>query len=134
MRNSGEESSTMLFGALRYLAAFGNAIFFLWFLYNGVDSGFAGTRIEIAGWIGMFVLLAVSVVALLTLKPGPARVGIIGNVLGVIGVLYGALAWGLGANMVQVLARLGIIALLILNIALLASARSRKVIVRSAAG
>ena len=107
-----------LYDFVRYLAALGNAVFFLWFFYNGVDSGFTGTRVEVAGWIGMFALLAWSVVALVTLKPRLRRVGILGNVPGVAGVLFSAL-WGLGMNMIQVLAHLGTIVLLMLNIALL---------------
>lgn len=116
--------------SVRHIAALGNALFFLWFFYNGVDSGFAGTRIEIAGWLGMFTLLAWSMVALATLTPVLMGAGILGNVLGLIGVLYSTLTWGLGTNMIQVLAHFGILALLMLNIALLLAARRGEAVAR----
>jgi len=45
---------------LRYIAVAGNVLFFLWILYNGIDEGFQGTRIEIVSYIGLMILLLIN--------------------------------------------------------------------------
>jgi len=42
---------------LRYVAIAGNIIFFLWILYNGINEGFQGTRLEIISYVGLMILL-----------------------------------------------------------------------------
>jgi hypothetical protein len=41
----------------RRIALFGNLIFFLWILYNGIHEEFQGTRLEIISYIGLMMLL-----------------------------------------------------------------------------
>ncbi len=42
---------------LKYLAIFGNGLFILWMLYNGMDEGWRATPIQLANYIGLTVLL-----------------------------------------------------------------------------
>ena len=52
---------------LRYAAVLGNLVFFLWILYNGIDEGFQGTRVELVSSITLMGLLCLNGV-LLSLK------------------------------------------------------------------
>lgn len=46
---------------LRYAATFGNVVFVLWMLFNGIDEGFRGaTGPQIASYIGLTVLLGLN--------------------------------------------------------------------------
>jgi hypothetical protein len=46
---------------LLYAATFGNVVFVLWMLFNGIDEGFRGsTGPQIASYIGLTVLLALN--------------------------------------------------------------------------
>ncbi len=51
------EQKQQLIALLRYGAIGGNALFFLWILYNGINQGFQGTRIEVISYIGLMALL-----------------------------------------------------------------------------
>jgi hypothetical protein len=41
----------------RYAAIFGNLVFVLWILYNGINEGVKGTIYEIISYIGLMLLL-----------------------------------------------------------------------------
>ncbi len=46
---------------LRYAATFGNVVFVLWMLANGIDEGFRGsTGPQIASYIGLTLLLGLN--------------------------------------------------------------------------
>lgn len=45
-------------------AMFGNAIFFIWITYNGIDEGFAGTLPEKASYLGLSALLILNLALL----------------------------------------------------------------------
>lgn len=47
---------------LWYVALIGDALYFLWVLYNGIDEGFAGTPVQMVSAIGLLVLLALNAV------------------------------------------------------------------------
>lgn len=49
---------------LRWAAIAGSALFILWIGYNGVDSGFQGTPIEVVSYLGLIGLLALNIVLL----------------------------------------------------------------------
>ena len=50
-----------MFRLFRYAATFGNALFVLWMLANGIDEGFRGsTGPQIASYIGLTVLLGLN--------------------------------------------------------------------------
>ena len=49
---------------LKLAAIGGSALFVLWILYNGVDSGFAGTPVQIASMVGLITLLTLNIVLL----------------------------------------------------------------------
>jgi hypothetical protein len=49
----------------KYLAIAGNVLFILWVTYNGIDEGFSGTRVQIASYIGLMLLLALNTVLIL---------------------------------------------------------------------
>lgn len=53
-----------LYKTLRYVALFGNAVFFLWIIVNGIDEGFKGTAVEMISYIVLLALLAVNFVLL----------------------------------------------------------------------
>ncbi len=46
-----------LYHALRTIAVAGNILFVLWILRNGVNEGFAGTRLEVVSSISLTMLL-----------------------------------------------------------------------------
>jgi hypothetical protein len=50
---------------LKYVAVAGNVVFMLWIVYNGIDSGFAGTLPERASFVGLLALLTLDSVLLL---------------------------------------------------------------------
>ncbi len=45
---------------LRYLVIVGNTLFALWILWNGIDEGFRATRIQLAAYIFLWLLLALN--------------------------------------------------------------------------
>jgi hypothetical protein len=50
----------------KYIALFGNLLFILWMLYNGMDEGFIGvTGPEIVSYIGITLLLILNSALLL---------------------------------------------------------------------
>ena len=49
------------------LAILGNVLYALWILYNGIDSGFTGSPVAVASYIGLIFLLIVNSI-LLSLK------------------------------------------------------------------
>jgi hypothetical protein len=55
---------------LGYVAVAGNVGFVLWILYNGVNEGFKGTRLEIISYIGLMALLLLNAVLLLGRRRG----------------------------------------------------------------
>jgi hypothetical protein len=50
--------------ALRYFAIAGRVFFALWILYNGVNEGFRGTRLEVVSYIGLIALLVLNALLL----------------------------------------------------------------------
>jgi hypothetical protein len=54
----------LVFKLLRYLAVLGNTVFILWILYNGIDEGFQGTRVEVFSYIALILLLSLNAVLL----------------------------------------------------------------------
>jgi hypothetical protein len=46
-----------VFNMLKYIAIFGNVIYILWILRNGIDEGFSGTIVQVASYSGLIVLL-----------------------------------------------------------------------------
>ncbi|MGC0418148.1 hypothetical protein [Embleya sp. AB8] len=53
-----------IMGWLRRAAIGGSALFILWIVYNGIDSGFQGTPVQIAAYLGLLSLLTVNIVVL----------------------------------------------------------------------
>ena len=49
----------------KYLAIAGNVLFILWVTYNGIDEGFSGTRVQIASYVGLMLLLVLNTVLIL---------------------------------------------------------------------
>ncbi|WP_225730294.1 MULTISPECIES: hypothetical protein [unclassified Nocardia] len=49
---------------LKLLAIAGSALFILWILYNGMDSGWVGTTPEIVSYIAIIALLSLNIVLL----------------------------------------------------------------------
>ena len=49
----------------KYLAIAGNVLFILWVTYNGIDEGFRGTRVQIASYVGLMLLLVLNTVLIL---------------------------------------------------------------------
>jgi hypothetical protein len=47
-----------------YVAIIGNIVFALWILYNGVDEGFKGTRLEVLSYVALLALLLLNSVLL----------------------------------------------------------------------
>jgi hypothetical protein len=46
----------------KYLAIFGNILFILWILYNGINEGFKGvTPVQFASYIGLTTLLVLNI-------------------------------------------------------------------------
>jgi hypothetical protein len=52
--------------ALRWAAIAGSGLFICWIGYNGIDSGFQGTPVEIASYLGLVALLTVNIVLLVS--------------------------------------------------------------------
>jgi hypothetical protein len=44
-----------------WLAIFGNVIFIIWIIYNGIDEGFSGTPVQIASYLGLTLLLLLNI-------------------------------------------------------------------------
>jgi hypothetical protein len=49
--------NSAIYKLIQHIAVAGNVIFFLWILYNGINEGFQGTRLEMVSYIGLMVLL-----------------------------------------------------------------------------
>ncbi len=49
---------------LRWAAMGGSALFILWIVYNGVDSGFQGTPVELASYLGLIAVLLLNIIVL----------------------------------------------------------------------
>jgi len=50
---------------LRYAALFGDAVYILWLLYNGIDEGFRGINtVQGVAVMGMIVLLILNIILL----------------------------------------------------------------------
>jgi hypothetical protein len=45
---------------LSFAAIAGNILFVLWIIYNGIDEGFQGTKVEKFSYVTLSVLLAVN--------------------------------------------------------------------------
>ena len=56
---------TNLSTLIKYLAIAGNVLFILWVTYNGIDEGFRGTRVQIASYVGLMLLLVLNTVLIL---------------------------------------------------------------------
>ena len=50
---------------LNYIAVFGNAIYFLWVLWNGIDEGGKTTPVQTISFIGVLFLFIFNIVLLL---------------------------------------------------------------------
>lgn len=46
---------------LRYIVIAGNAVYFLWILYNGINEGFSGGLVIIVSSSGLLVLLVLNI-------------------------------------------------------------------------
>ncbi len=46
---------------LKIIALLGNCLFVFWILANGVNEGFTGTRVEVASYLALVVLLLLNV-------------------------------------------------------------------------
>lgn len=55
-------NKTYIYKILKYLAIFGNTVFVLWILYNGIDEGFKGTPIQIVVYLALISLLILNTV------------------------------------------------------------------------
>jgi len=53
------------YDVLCYVAIAGNILFVLWILYNGMNEGFRGTRLEVVSYIGLIALLVLNAVLLI---------------------------------------------------------------------
>jgi hypothetical protein len=50
---------------LKYLAIAGNALYFLWIVYNGIDEGFASaTLVQSVSYVGILLLLVFNAILL----------------------------------------------------------------------
>ncbi len=57
----------------RQIAVAGNALYFLWILYNGMASGFAARGVRLVSYIGILALLIFNIVLLISYRArGPA--------------------------------------------------------------
>lgn len=45
---------------LRYITLIGNGLFVLWILFNGMDSGWSATPVQLASYVGLVILLALN--------------------------------------------------------------------------
>lgn len=46
---------------IKAVAIVGNAVYVLWILYNGIDSGFSGRPVEVLSFIGLILLLLLNI-------------------------------------------------------------------------
>jgi hypothetical protein len=53
----------------RYVAISGNVVFVAWVLFNAVDSGFSGSRVEVASSLALLALLGLNTTLLLRSRP-----------------------------------------------------------------
>jgi hypothetical protein len=60
----GDLSDTRWHTASRYAAMVGNMLFLVWILYNGIDEGFKGTRVEVLSYVALMVLLLFNTILL----------------------------------------------------------------------
>ena len=61
----GRTKATMQPSLLKYAVIFGNIIFLLWILFNGVMEGFKAPLVEIFYYVGVMALLAINSIILL---------------------------------------------------------------------
>ena len=54
----------MNFKFIRYIAIFGNVIYILWILLNGIDEGFSGTTVQVVSYVGLIFLLILNIILL----------------------------------------------------------------------
>jgi len=54
MRNGGSNH------IIKYSVIAGNALYILWIIYNGIDSGFSGRPVEVVALLGLLVLLTLN--------------------------------------------------------------------------
>jgi len=55
------EKTSKVYKILKYLAIFGNIIYILWILYNGINEGFSGKIVEIVSCAGLVLLLIINI-------------------------------------------------------------------------
>lgn len=53
-----------MYDLFRPIAIFGNIIFILWILLNGINEGFSGTVLEKISYIALLILLALNAILL----------------------------------------------------------------------
>ncbi len=63
------ETDRELISLLRYAAIWGNVLFILWMLLNGINEGFKDSFMEKIKYISMFVLLAINSILLCSKVP-----------------------------------------------------------------
>ncbi len=49
---------------LKWAAISGSALFVLWIVYNGIDSGFRPTPVELVSYLGLIAVLLLNIVVL----------------------------------------------------------------------
>ena len=64
-KNLSYKGTNSLFSLLTVASIFGNFLFFLWILFNGINEGFRGTVVEKLSYISLMGLLAVNAVLLI---------------------------------------------------------------------
>ncbi len=64
-KNISHKSMSPLFSLLTIVSILGNIIFCIWILYNGINEGFEGTRVEKFSYIALMGLLAVNALLLI---------------------------------------------------------------------
>ena len=62
------DNNKNLLNYLKYIAIFGNIIYILWIIYNGIDEGFKAGSVQIVSFIGIILLLILNIFLLLS-KP-----------------------------------------------------------------
>jgi len=50
-----------LLNLFSWLAIFGNVIFILWIIYNGIDEGLSAAPVQIASYLGLVILLLLNI-------------------------------------------------------------------------
>lgn len=53
-----------IYNLLRYVALFGNAVYLLWILRNGINEDFRARPVELVSCVGLMFLLALNFVLL----------------------------------------------------------------------